>query len=164
MLINLGSSSLIKKDINTMLLSMIMVLIVAFTSITAYYNYKLDVITLEYNSNLQEITGKAVLQKQNETVVLKESTKHDKEMLEQGYSSLKFENENLKAEKAGMESELNSAISGLEEQRNKFNILETRFREVQDSLSKANDEISRLIAMNKGLCRKVKDYNPDDMC
>lgn len=155
---------LLRKDVNTRLLGLIMVLIIAFTSVTAYYKFKLDSISAEYSRNLEQITGRMALQQQNQTFVIKETSEQDKEVLEQGYSELKFDNERLRTENSRIEGELASAKSQLEESQNKFSLLESRFRQVQDSLSKANDGISRLTAKNRGLCSKVRGYNAEEEC
>ena len=100
-----------KKDINRVLLFLVIAPLILFTWFSSYYENKLKNITIEYDKSI-ELTGKAVLE--NETVQLKETYQKDKEALEKGYFDLKTENEELKIEKDKLQAELNSIKSELE--------------------------------------------------
>ena len=151
---------IIKKDVNKMLLFLVLIPIVLFISFSAYYDNKLKNITAEYDKGiLKEATGNIVLEL-NETIQSKEIALKAKESLEQKYSELQSENEGLKSERDKMQTELNSVKSELEQI--KFSKLQEQFQQVQDSLIKANGEISRLIARTNELCRKLEENGGND--
>ena len=143
-----------------MLLLLIIALVLIFSWSTAYYENALKNVSMQYNKNmekLQEATGNVIVEKANETIQLKETYEKDKEFFEQKYYDLSIENEELKREKEGMQAELNSVKSELEDAKNKFDILQSHFQQVQNSLIKANEQISSLIYRNQELCRKLKE-------
>lgn len=106
-----------------------------------------------YNNELQKATGYAVLGNES----LKETFQKDKEFLEKRYADLKFENDELRKQKDVLEAESSRVSNDLADTKSKFNILEKRFKELQDNLIKANEDIGRLIARNNELCRKLKE-------
>ena len=155
----------IKKDVNKVLLFLIIVPLLLFAWFSVYYQSTLKNISLEYNKSrekLEETTGKIVLEQLNETLKSKETALQDKEALEKGYYDLKVENEDLKLQKESLETELNSVKSELQDTKNKFNIIQTRFQEVQNGLSKAYDDMSILRARIKELCSKLEAAGSSD--
>ncbi|MBI3035436.1 hypothetical protein HYY71_03865 [Candidatus Woesearchaeota archaeon] len=150
----------IKKDVNKVLLFLIIAPLILFAWFSTYYDNKLNNITIGYDKSrekLQELTGKVVLEKFNETVQQKESFQKDKESLEKRYYDLKTENEELKTGKDKLHAELNSVKSELESQKANFNALQSQFQQVQNSLIAANEQISGLIARINELCSKLKN-------
>ena len=99
-----------KKDINKVLLFLIIVPLILFAISTNYYENKIKNISDEYNKNqvLLKATGNAILQS-NETN-LKETFQKDKEFLEKRYFDLKTENEVLRNDKEKLQTELNVEI------------------------------------------------------
>jgi len=135
-------------------------LLLVFAWSTAYYENALKNISIGYDKNMEKIqqaTGKVVLEKANETIGLKESFQKDKEFFEKRDYDLSTENEALRKEKERLQAEFNSIKSELEEQKSKFEKLNSQFQQVQNSLIKANEQISSLIYRNQELCRKLKE-------
>ncbi|MBI4143503.1 hypothetical protein HY487_01315 [Candidatus Woesearchaeota archaeon] len=125
---------------------------------TAYYENALKNISIRYDKSLDKLqiaTGKAILE--NEAVQLKETYQKDKEFFEEKYYDLSTENEALIIEKEKLQAELNYEKSEIEGQKARFDKLQQQFQQVQNSLIKANEEISRLIAKNQELCRKLEE-------
>ena len=150
----------IKNDVNKALLFLIIIPILVFIVFSTYYDNKLKNISMEYNRNREEfekVTAQAILEQLNETLLSKEIAIQDKEIMEENYFNLKTENEDLRKDRDKLKAELDHVNGQLEMQKNNFNILQARFQQIQSGLSKANDEISRLIARNQELCRKLKE-------
>ena len=142
------------------MLLLIIIFFLLFAWHSAYYESTLKNISTQYNKNvkqLQESTGKVVLDNVNVTIQLKETFQKDKEFFEKRYYDLNTENEELKGEKEKLQSELNSVKSELDNQKSRFDILYNQFQQVQNSLIKANEQISSLIARNQELCRKLEE-------
>ncbi|MDP3766166.1 MAG: hypothetical protein Q8R04_06655 [Nanoarchaeota archaeon] len=112
-------------------------------------------ISIEYEKKFQETTGKVVLA--NETISLKETFQKDREFFEEKYSNLNMENQELKNNNEKLQLKLNSVKSELEDAKAKFDKLYSQFQQVQNSLIKANGQISSLIYKNQELCRKLKE-------
>ena len=138
---------------NRILIFIIIALLIAFTWSSAYYDGRLSNITVYYDNKFSKLTGNAVLNESS----LKETFQKDKEALEEGYFELKNENDALKAEIEIAHDETSSLKSELQSQKEDFSKLQSRFAEVQNAIIKANEEISRLIAKNNELCRKLKE-------
>lgn len=153
----------IKKDVNKVLLFLVIIPIILFISFSTYYENKLKNITIEHNKS-KKVTGKAVFEQANETMQLKETFQRDKEFFENKYSELNTENENLKTEKDRLQSGLNSAKSELENLNDKFSRLQSQFQQVQNSLIHTNEQISRLLAKNNELCNKLKSKDSSEKC
>ncbi|MBI4451958.1 hypothetical protein HY637_00885 [Candidatus Woesearchaeota archaeon] len=150
----------IKKDVNKILLVFIIALLVIFSWSTAYYESKLSNISLSYDNELQKsekYTGNAVLEDLNHTLSLKNTFQKDKEYLEKGYFDLKIGNDALKAENERLNDEVGLLKAESESQKTMFDKLQIQFKQVQDSLIKANEDISKLIARNNELCRKLRE-------
>jgi len=154
----------LKKDMNKILLLLVLVPLLLFAGFSAYYQGTLKNISTEYSKNteqLEKITARLVSEetKSNETLQLKETVQKDKETLEGNYNEIKNENQALKKEKAALEqdlistkSELSKTESELQTKKSEFDILKGKFQQIQNSLIEANDQISRLISRVSELC------------
>lgn len=134
--------------------------ILIFIISSIHYDNRLKNISMEYEQKskmLKESTGSIVLEQLNETIQSKETALKAKEALEKSYFDLKLENEELIKQKEILEIELNSVKTELKDKNAKFDILSARYKEIEDGLIKAYDDISRLNARVKELCQKVKE-------
>ena len=129
----------IKKDVNKALLLLVLVPLLLFAWFSDYYYSNLKNITVELNKT--QISGNAAIGS---------SLQKDREVLEKGYSELRSENELLRKENEKLKSESEASKSN-------FDKLYARFLEIQESLIKANDDLSRLSAKNKELCQRLKE-------
>jgi len=157
----------LKKDVNLKLIFSIIVLLLLFTGFSVYYQKNLQNIKKEYNEKkeeLESITAKLVSEeaKANEISQIKEKAQKDREYLEKGFNELKNENEVLEKELSSAKSELERAKAELQDKTNKLNLLQERFNHVEQSLIKANGEISRLAARANELCEKLETAGGSD--
>lgn len=152
----------LKKDVNKILLFITLIPIILFIALDVHYENSVKNINNEYNKKLEEITGKIVLERLNETAQLKETNAKAKGMLEERYSDLKSENEGLVKQKDKLQIESDSLKGQLQSQNTKFNKLQSDFNQIQNSLIEANEAISRLTARANELCRKLKEAGGSD--
>ena len=140
-----------------MLLFLTLTPILLFISFSTYYDNKLKNTPTDNDKEIPKGTGKAVLGQANETTRLEDTFQKDKKFFEEKYADLSSESEALRQDRVGLEAELNSAKSELENTKASFDKLQSKFKQVQDSLIKANEQISSLIARNQELCRKLEE-------
>ena len=156
-----------KKDMNLRLVFFIMVLVIAFAVFTAVYQNKLESISLEYENKSQElekITARLISEetKMQEISRLQEKAQEDKEVIEGGFNDFRDENEKLQKDLTSIRIELEKTKSELQDKTNKFNLLQMRFDQVEDSLIKANNDLSRLSARVNELCNKLLSAGGSD--
>ena len=157
----------LKRDVNIKLVLIIVVLVAAIAVFSAFYQTKFKNISIDYENKtkqLEKITAKAVFgeTKSFELAQQQDNIKKDKEALEQNYKSIDTENRGLKNELASTAAELAITKSQLSEARAKFDILQGRFNEVDQSLVNANDDISRLSFRVKELCKELENAGGSD--
>ena len=109
-----------KKDVNIVLLILIVVAILVFSGFTVYYQTTFKDVSLEYKNKLeqlQKVTSDLSTQKQqlNETYALRVKAEQDKRALDQSYKDLSDERNQLASDKATLESELIDTKSDLAE-------------------------------------------------
>lgn len=156
---------LIKKDVNRILLFLVILPIILFSGFSIYYYNQLQNISTEFNKSkemLLSTAGQAVRESYNETIQLKESFQKDREALEKGYSDLNAENQQLAINNEKLKAELDSTKSELEDYKSKFGILEQRFKELQENLIKANEELGKLKSRVRILCKKLEEAGSSD--
>ena len=100
-----------KKDVNVVLLVLIVVAILVFSGFTVYYQTTFRDVSLEYKNKLeqlQKVTSDLSAQKQqlNETYALRVKAEKDKKALDQSYKDLSDERNQLESDKATLETEL----------------------------------------------------------
>lgn len=100
-----------KKDVNVVLLALIVVAILVFSGFTVYYQTTFQDVSLEYKNKLeqlQKVTSDLSTQKQqlNETYALRVKAEQDKKALDQSYKDLSDERNQLESDKASLETEL----------------------------------------------------------
>jgi chromosome segregation ATPase len=159
---------------NLKLIFLILVLIVAITVFSVIYQTKLEDVSTEYKNKTEQfekLTAQVVSEeaKVYEISELKEKAELDKETLESRYNELKNEKQGLEREKRVLQEELTSVKSELGQTKSElqdkitiFNLLQARFDQVEGSLIKANDEISRLASKVNNLCEQLQDTGGDD--
>ena len=152
----------LKKDMNLKLVFLILALVVAIAIFSTFYQTKLKDISTEYENKteaLEKITAKAVSEeaKVQEISQISEKVQKDKGAIEKSYTELKNENEALKTDKNNLQEELAKTKSELQDKIDKFNLLQNRFNQVEESLIEANDEISRLAAKIRNLCKQLQE-------
>lgn len=150
------------KDVNLKLILMMIILVLSIVSFAIFFQKKFTDISSGYENKTQElekITAKAVLEesKVQEISLEQERLLQDKETLEKGYMAMKEENQELEGELASLGLEVQNAKSELQEKTSEFSLLQTRFNQMEGSLIKANDEISRLVARVRELCDDLED-------
>src|SRR3989344_1344666 len=112
--------SFMKKDVNVVLLALIVASILVFSGFTVYYQTTFKDVSLEYKNKLeqlQKVTSDLSAQKQqlNETYSLRVKAEQDKKALDQSYKDLSDERNQLENDKSSLESELLDTKSDLAE-------------------------------------------------
>ena len=151
----------LKKDINLRLIFLILALIITITGFSIFYQNKFKNISTDYENKtkqLEKITAKAVSEesKSQELSQQQENIRQDKEALESRYNEITSENQAPKKDLDSIRLELGRTKSELADKTSMFSLLQTRFDQVEESLVKANDEISRLSAKVKELCSELE--------
>lgn len=100
-----------KKDVNVVLLVLIVASILIFSGFTVYYQTTFKDVSLEYKNKLeqlQKVTSDLSTQKQqlNETYALRVKAEQDKKALDQSYKDLSDERNQLENDKSSLETEL----------------------------------------------------------
>ncbi|MEK6947152.1 MAG: hypothetical protein AABX32_06100 [Nanoarchaeota archaeon] len=146
----------LKKDINRRLLVLIVFFLVIFIGFTVYYEYTIKKV-LNAKSQTDDlligVTGNSILQKLNQTDKLKEIALLDKAVLENKYTQLLSQNENLKKEKENLEQQIIVLKSEIEYNDVKLDGPVAQFRLIQDK----NQQISELNKIIDSICSKLKN-------
>ncbi|MBI1936167.1 hypothetical protein HYS31_07025 [Candidatus Woesearchaeota archaeon] len=148
-----------KKDVNKVLLFLLVVPLVLYAILSAYYESRLKDIEMKYMENA---AGNVVFSRINETIKSNAALKSDKESLERGYYELKSSNEELNNKNQKLLSEANSLKSEIESLKDKFDTLLERFQQVQNALISANDKNAKLSGKVSELCAKLKEAGGKD--
>lgn len=146
----------LKKDINRRLLVLIVFFLVIFIGFTVYYEYTIKKV-LNAKSQTDDlligVTGNSILQKLNQTDKLKEIALLDKAVLENKYTQLLSQNENLKKEKENLEQQIIVLKSEIEYNDVKLDGPVAQFRLIQDK----NQQISKLKRVIQSICLKINN-------
>lgn len=128
-----------KKDVNKVLLLLVLVPLILFVWFSNYYYTSLQNITAEFNET-----------KAAGNIIQSDSFQKDREVLDKSYSELRNENDALRKENERLKSQLDRKSAD-------FSIIQDRYVDIQSSLINANDDLSRLSAKNKELCQNLKE-------
>ena len=135
---------------------MIVFFLVIFIGFTVYYEYTIKKV-LNAKSQTDDlligVTGNSILQKLNQTDKLKEIALLDKAVLENKYTQLLSQNENLKKEKENLEQQIIVLKSEIEYNDVKLDGPVAQFRLIQDK----NQQISELNKIIDSICSKLKN-------
>ena len=109
-----------KKDVNVVLLFLIVASILVFSGFTVYYQTTFKDVSLEYKNKLeqlQKVTSDLSTQKQqlNETYALRVKAEQDKKALDQSYKDLSDERNQLEYDKSKLEVNLLATKNDLAE-------------------------------------------------
>ena len=109
-----------KKDVNVVLLLLIVASILVFSGFTVYYQTTFKDVSLEYKNKLeqlQKVTSDLSTQKQqlNETYALRVKAEQDKKALDQSYKDLSDERNQLEDDKSKLEVDLLATKNDLAE-------------------------------------------------
>lgn len=151
----------IKKDTDRNLIVLIIFFLILFISFTVYYESELRGISVKKWQNdkqIEEVTAQVMLEKLNSTERLNKLALIDKEFLEEKYSDLVVQHENLKKENSGLQEELTLMKSELEYQKVKIDGPVAQFRLIQDK----NEQIKQLKEKISALCQSLKENNISD--
>jgi len=165
------------KDINQKMLILVLLVLMVLAGVTAYYHSTLSELAGEYkitSTMLEDITGKLSVEESERFRSNREenSLRDSKRALEVKYSDLKNENHLLEEDAKTLRTELKTVKDELilsEQLRTtaetNFEILEERFKKVQNSLEERNDETSLLYHSLSRVCSKMKGAGlSDDSC
>lgn len=138
-----------KKDVNFVLLLVIVVTMICFASFTSYYQVTLHNLTLSYNIKLKQLenTTKMLLEHKNklmQTTAELQLKKERESELSRKYSSLREEKEMLEKEKARLESELDNTRNQLLQKTAELTQTQAQLVQTQDELTHARNQISAL--------------------
>ena len=152
---------------NHELLFIIIILVIGFAAFTAIYQNNIEGISSEYENKskeLEKITARLISEeaRMQEISRLQEKAQEDKEAIEGGFNDFRDENEKLQKDLASIRIELENTKSELQDKTNKFNLLQMRFDQVEDSLIKANNDLSRLSARVNELCDNLESAGGSD--
>lgn len=150
-------------DINKRLLAFIIILLILFSAVTAYYQYKIRSILNKKTQNdekISEITAQLILEKFNKLDKSKETELEsiDKLILEQRYEEVTAQNEKLKKEVkelSALKDEINVLKSQIEYHNARLEGPVAQFRLIQEK----NEQISQLNEKINAICLKLKEGN-----
>ena len=136
-----------KKNVNFVLLFLIVASLVLFTGFAVYYQTVLKDITLEYNDKLgelQKVTSELGFQKQalNETYELRVKAERDKSALDSKYKDLSGENIQLEKDNTNLRVEVSQTKSNLAAAETDLENKNVQLAQAQADLASANNEIS----------------------
>lgn len=146
----------LKKDINRRLLVLIIFFLVIFIGFTVYYEYTIRAVLKAKGTTddlLGELGSRSIIQKLNQTDKLKEIALLDKAVLEDKYSQLTAQNENLRKENDNLQQEILLLKSEIEYNNVKLDGPVAQFRLIQDK----NQQISELRKIVDSICSKLKN-------
>ena len=152
---------------NHELLFIIIILVIGFAAFTAIYQNNIEGISSEYENKskeLEKITARLISEeaRMQEISRLQEKAQEDKEAIEGGFNDFRDENEKLQKDLASIRIELENTKSELQDKTNKFNLLQMRFDQVEDSLVQANNDISKLSERVNELCDNLESAGGSD--
>ena len=145
------------KDVNKSLLVLMIFFLILFIAFTIYYESALQNISAGKNDQdrkFSELTAQLIFEKLNKSTRLKEIALIDKALLEEKYSDLVAQNENLKKEKMALREEITLLESQLEYHKVRLDGPVAQFRLIQNK----NQQISQLKEKIGALCSVLK-YN-----
>ena len=128
-----------KRDVNVVLLVLIVASILVFSGFTVYYQTTFKDVSLEYKNKLeqlQKVTSDLTTQKQqlNETYALRVKAEQDKKALDQSYKDLSDERNQLENDKSILESELLTTKGDLEEKSTQLQLTQSQLAGTQAEL------------------------------
>lgn len=144
----------LKKDFNRRLLVLIVAFLVIFIGFTVYYQYNISKVLnakSETEQLLGGLTGNAILERLNQTDKLKEIAILDKAVLENKYSQLLVQNENLKKERDALQEQVLVLKSEIEYNDVKLDGPVAQFRLIQEK----NKQILGLKKKIDAICAKL---------
>ena len=148
----------IKKDVNKTLLVLIIFFLVLFLFFTVYYEAALrKILNIEGQDTkkLTEITAQSILEKLNASENIRKYALMDRAALEDRYSDLVIQHENLKNERMRLEDEIVLLKSQIEYKNVSMGGSVSQFRLIQDK----NGQIKELKYKIEALCLMLKNTN-----
>src|SRR3989338_6627815 len=138
-----------KKDVNVVLLFLIVASILVFSGFTVYYQTTFKDVSLEYKNKLeqlQKVTSDLSTQKQqlNETYALRVKAEQDKRALDQSYKDLSDERNQLESDKASLQTELIGTKNELGEKSGQLQSTQNLLASTEVELSSAKSKVSSL--------------------
>ena len=141
--------SFMKKDVNFVLLGLIVVSILLFSGFTVYYHTTFQDVSLDYQGKLDELgqvtqelsSKKAEL---NETYSLRVKAEQDKNALDQSYKELSDERNRLENDKISLQTELGSTKLELGEKTAKLQSTQNLLAQTQSQLSSVKSKKNSL--------------------
>ena len=138
-----------KKDVNVVLLVLIVIAILVFSGFTVYYQTTFQDVSLEYKNKLeqlQKVTSDLSTQKQqlNETYTLRVKAEKDKKALDQSYKELSDERNQLESDKASLQTELIGTKNELGEKSVQLISTQNQLASTEAELSSAKSKVSSL--------------------
>ena len=146
------------KDVNKSLLVLIAFFLVLFIVFTVYYQIELRNVVIkknEYDEKIGMVTAQLIAQKLNKSNNLKEIALMDKVVLENKYSELAAQNEELNNEKEALVHEITLLKSEIEYQKASIDGPVAQFRLIQEK----NQQISQLKKKIEELCLYFRQKN-----
>lgn len=150
-----------KKDVNVVLLVLIVVAILGFSGFTVYYQTTFKDVSLEYKNKLeqlQKVTSDLSVQKQqlNETYSLRVKAEKDKKALDQSYKDLSDERNQLEDDKSRLEVELINTKNDLGEKAAQLQATQNQLASTQAELGSVKARKDTLENDLKKVCDAYK--------
>lgn len=149
----------IQKDINKTLLYLLLIPLILSILVAVYYQYKFKNVSVEYDKDKEELevfTGRIVLEQLNKTISDQVTAQKGKELLEQWYSNLKAENEELKKQLEHLKNESSEFDFGANAQNIDLRKLHNRITMLQKTLTDVNVQIAEIAVKIRELCEETK--------
>ena len=146
----------LKKDINRRLLVLIVFFLVIFIGFTVYYEHTIrKVLSAKGQTDdlLGGLIGNSMLEKLNQTDKLKEIALLDKAVLEDKFSQILSQNENLKKERDNLQQQILVLKSEIEYNDVKLDGPVAQFRLIQEK----NQQILQLKKTIELICSKLNN-------
>lgn len=155
-----------RRDVNILLLLLIIVSALSFTAFSVYYQTTFKNVSEEYQNKLDQlgsVTEELTSQKQklNETYSLRVKAEQDREALDEKYQDISSENDRLTAENSNLLSDLSRTKSDLAETDAELEATKVLLSQTQAELT---TEKVRRSAAERDLDRICEDYPDHEEC
>jgi len=140
-----------KRDVNIVLLLLIIISIILFSGFSVYYQTTFRDVSLEYQNKLEQlsdVTSELSVRKQelNETYSQRIKAERDREALDQSFKEVSDDRSRLEGDNTNLQSELGSTKSELGEKKAELDATKNLLAQTQASLSATKSEVTSLKA------------------
>jgi len=151
-----------RRDVNILLLLLIVVSALAFTGFSVYYQTTFKNVSQEYQNKLEQLTSvtdelTTQRQKLNETYSLRVKAEQDRSALDTQYQGIVDESEQLKDDKARLQTDVLATKQDLQRANDKLGATENLLSQTQAELSQAKAQRDNFKRDLASVCNELVD-------